>query len=71
MKKYDVKCPYCGAPARLKPANFLYGKRPEYTGKHYPEIYEGKRFLLKTKYFPKNPSGIVKCCNFAYDVTEK
>lgn len=35
MKKYDVKCPYCGVPARLRPANFLYGKRPEYTGKHY------------------------------------
>lgn len=35
MKKYDVKCPYCGASARLKPANFLFGKKPEYTGKHY------------------------------------
>ena len=35
MKKYNVNCPYCGAPARLKPANFLFGSRPQYAGKHF------------------------------------
>lgn len=35
MKKYDVICPYCGAKAQYRPANIIFGKKPEFTGRHY------------------------------------
>lgn len=34
MKKYNMKCPYCGTKAILRPANFIHGKNESSYGKH-------------------------------------
>ena len=41
MKKVNIKCPYCGAIAQLRPASAL--------GKNSP-VYEGKRFYVCSRY---------------------
>lgn len=34
MKKYQIYCPYCGAQAILRPANFVHGHSELSKGKH-------------------------------------
>lgn len=34
MKKHEVICPYCGAKAELRPANFIYGRNERSNGEH-------------------------------------
>lgn len=42
MKRVNLKCPYCGSQALLRPASVIYGKRaadpaaPYYVCAHYP-----------------------------------
>lgn len=35
MKKPNIKCPYCGAPAQLRPASAVGKTAPEYSGKKF------------------------------------
>lgn len=34
MKNYQIRCPYCGAAAAMRPAGDIYGYSPQSKGKH-------------------------------------